>query len=124
VFVCYINVLNSPTLLEPLLYTAEFFKMASIALEATLEPLPARSKGAVNVEEIEKERSTSSTSSTDNLESRTVEDEWVYPHPTTFKLTEETIDAVKELSVAVIGAGLSGMSHCFRHSYACIDLTR
>jgi hypothetical protein len=82
--------------------------MASIALEATLEPLPARSKDDVKIDEIEKERSTSSISSTDNIASGAAEDDWVYPHPTSFKLTEETIDKMKELNVAVIGAGLSG----------------
>jgi hypothetical protein len=98
--------------------------MASIALEATLEPLPARSKDDINVDEIEKDQSTSSMSSTDNLESRTVEDEWVYPHPTSFKLTEETIDKVKELNVAVIGAGLSGAYRFVVHGFAHSNTTQ
>ena len=29
------------------------------------------------------------------------EDEWVYPHPTDFKLTDAPIDKVRELKVAV-----------------------
>ena len=35
-------------------------------------------------------------------------EDWVYPHPTDFKLTEAPIDEVRELKVAVIGSGLTG----------------
>ena len=39
-----------------------------------------------------------------------LQDEWIYPHPTEFKLTEKPIDEVRELKVAVIGAGISGIT--------------
>lgn len=37
-------------------------------------------------------------------------DDWVYPHPTDFKLSEHYIDDVKPLKAAVIGSGLSGIT--------------
>ena len=40
----------------------------------------------------------------------TEEDDWVYPHPTDFKLTEAPIDEIRELKVAVIGAGITGIT--------------
>jgi hypothetical protein len=39
-----------------------------------------------------------------------LQDEWIYPHPTDFKLTEKPIDEIRELNVAVIGAGISGIT--------------
>ena len=38
------------------------------------------------------------------------EKEWVYPYPTDFKLSERPIDEVRELNVAVLGAGLTGIT--------------
>ncbi|KAK4497848.1 hypothetical protein PRZ48_010503 [Zasmidium cellare] len=38
------------------------------------------------------------------------DDDWVYPHPTDFKISEHPIDEVKTLKVAVIGAGLAGIT--------------
>lgn len=37
-------------------------------------------------------------------------DEWVYPWPTNFKISEHPIDEVRRLKVAVIGAGLAGIT--------------
>ncbi|KAK5676000.1 hypothetical protein LTS10_011289 [Elasticomyces elasticus] len=37
-------------------------------------------------------------------------DDWIYPHPTTFTISEHPIDEVRELKVAVIGGGLSGIT--------------
>lgn len=37
------------------------------------------------------------------------EEEWVYPYPTSFKLSEHPIDAPREISVAILGAGLAGV---------------
>jgi hypothetical protein len=48
----------------------------------------------------------SNTSNTSLLE----EEEWVYPHPTDFTLTEAPIDEPRELKVAVIGAGITGIT--------------
>ncbi|KAI5194210.1 FAD/NAD(P)-binding domain-containing protein [Aureobasidium subglaciale] len=38
------------------------------------------------------------------------EEDWTYPYPTDFKLDEHPIDDVRELKVAVIGAGLAGVT--------------
>lgn len=38
------------------------------------------------------------------------EEEWVYPFPTDFKLTEQPIDVARPLKVAVIGAGIAGIT--------------
>lgn len=54
----------------------------------------------------------------DGLTSKTVpveitnatEEEWVYPWPTDFKLSEHFIDDVPTLKVCVIGAGLAGIT--------------
>ncbi|KAK5701642.1 hypothetical protein LTR97_004460 [Elasticomyces elasticus] len=35
---------------------------------------------------------------------------WIYPHPTDFTISEHPIDEVRELKVAVIGGGLSGIT--------------
>lgn len=43
------------------------------------------------------------------IELNTSQDDWVYPYPTTFKIHEHPIDEVRELKVAVIGAGLAGI---------------
>ena len=48
----------------------------------------------------------SNTSNTSLLE----EEEWVYPHPTDFKLTDAPIDEVRELKVAIIGGGITGIT--------------
>ncbi|KAF2765584.1 FAD/NAD(P)-binding domain-containing protein [Teratosphaeria nubilosa] len=37
-------------------------------------------------------------------------EDWVYPHPTDFKLSEHPVDEIRPLRVAVIGAGLSGVT--------------
>lgn len=87
--------------------------MASLALKATLDPTPVPSKDAMNIVEMVKQGNGSSISSTENNTPAQVEepqDDWYYPHPTTFKLSEVPIDKVRELKVAVIGAGLSGTS--------------
>ena len=39
-----------------------------------------------------------------------VDDEVFYPHPTDFKLGEHAIDDYRQLKVAVIGGGLSGIT--------------
>ena len=75
--------------------------MASTELEEWHVPTvrdeaSVKENGIVN--ELEKHSLNSSASSTDN-----VDDEWIYPHPTDFKLTEQPIDEVRELKVAVIG---------------------
>ncbi|KAF2718735.1 putative flavin-binding monooxygenase [Polychaeton citri CBS 116435] len=36
-------------------------------------------------------------------------DQWVYPYPTNFQISEHPIDKARELKVAVIGAGLAGV---------------
>jgi hypothetical protein len=87
--------------------------MASLALETTLEPIQASPKNDVNVAEIEKQETSSSTASIEESTTTDVkqaEDDWFYPHPTDFKLSEVPIDKVRELKVAVIGAGISGIS--------------
>lgn len=71
-------------------------RMGSIALEATLDRNPPLSKSEVNGSAIGTQQNGS------------LHHEWFYPHPTTFKLSEAPIDRVRELKVAVIGAGLSG----------------
>jgi hypothetical protein len=85
-------------------------KMASIALESTLDPDPLLSKSDVSVAEFERNESSSDVSTLETDKT----DTWIYPHPTDFKLTERPIDAVRELNVAVIGAGLTGECTC-RH---------
>ncbi|KAK5126219.1 hypothetical protein LTR08_004772 [Meristemomyces frigidus] len=40
----------------------------------------------------------------------TLEDEVCYPHPTDFVLSEHPIDEIRELKVAIIGGGLSGIT--------------
>jgi hypothetical protein len=52
-------------------------------------------------------------------------EEWIYPHPTSFKLGEHPIDEVRPLRVAVIGAGLSGVTAgvLFPAKVPGIDLT-
>lgn len=37
------------------------------------------------------------------------QDDWVYPYPTDFKIHEHPLDEIRELKVAVIGAGLAGI---------------
>nr|OQO22108.1 hypothetical protein B0A51_12557 [Rachicladosporium sp. CCFEE 5018] len=58
------------------------------------------------------EASTSSSSSGDTIDTNTSADdnEWSYPHPTDYKLTEAPIDQIRKLRVAVIGAGLTGIT--------------
>jgi hypothetical protein len=84
--------------------------MASLALEVTLDHDITESKSGLTVSEIETELSSSSTSSQapDHANASISEDDWVYPHPTDFKLKETPIDEVRELKVCVIGAGVSG----------------
>jgi hypothetical protein len=53
---------------------------------------------------------TSNTSLLEEEEEEEEEEEWVYPHPTDFKLTDTPIDEVRELKVAVIGAGITGIT--------------
>lgn len=55
--------------------------------------------------EIESDSTWDSTTSNTSLH-----DEWIYPHPTDFKLTEAPIDEIRKLHVAVIGAGISGIN--------------
>ncbi|THW94388.1 FAD/NAD(P)-binding domain-containing protein [Aureobasidium pullulans] len=43
------------------------------------------------------------------IELDTSQDDWVYPYPTDFKIHEHPIDEIRELKVAVIGAGLAGI---------------
>lgn len=93
--------------------------MASIALEATLDPDPIPSNSEISVAEFEKYQSSSSLASSENLVTTAVEDDWVYPHPTDFTLTERPIDAVRELKVAVIGAGLTGEATLARDDTSC-----
>ena len=59
--------------------------------------------------EIESDSSNTWDSNTSNT-TPSSQEEWVYPHPTDFKLTEKPIDEVRELKVAVIGAGISGIT--------------
>ena len=81
--------------------------MASLELEAPFENSVPLQKYATVISEIENDSSTSSFSSKpDAVEN----DEWYYPHPTDFKLSEKPIDEVRELKVAVIGAGLTGIT--------------
>lgn len=81
--------------------------MASLELDDTLAILPedAGTKKHVTVTEVENDSTSSSTPTTDIQD-----DDWVYPWPTDFKLTEKPIDEIRELKVAVIGAGLSGIT--------------
>jgi hypothetical protein len=43
------------------------------------------------------------------IELDTSQEEWTYPYPTSFKIHEHPLDEVRELKVAVIGAGLAGI---------------
>lgn len=43
-------------------------------------------------------------------EHATSSQDWLYPHPTDFVLSERPIDEVRPLKVAVIGAGLTGIT--------------
>lgn len=43
------------------------------------------------------------------IELNTSQDDWVYPYPTKFKIHEHPLDEIRELKVAVIGAGLGGI---------------
>ena len=81
--------------------------MASLELDDTLAVLPedVGTKKGVIVTEIENGSASSSSPITDDQDS-----DWVYPHPTDFKLTEVPIDEIRELKVAVIGCGLSGIT--------------
>ncbi len=90
--------------------------MASIALEATLDPDPISSKSEISVAEFEKYQSSSSLASSENVATAVEDDDWTYPHPTDFTLTERPIDAVRELKVAVIGAGLTGGTTLVRNN--------
>ena len=74
--------------------------MAAQELEAFLPPLEVTSReDAVFVNDIENDSSTSSLPT--STDATTEDDEWVYPHPTDFKLSEKPIDEVRELNVAV-----------------------
>lgn len=37
-------------------------------------------------------------------------EDWVYPYPTNFKLSEHPVDQIRSLKVAVIGAGIAGIT--------------
>lgn len=81
--------------------------MASLELDDALA-LPPEDKGTkkdVLITEIEHD-STNSSSPVN----KDIDDEWFYPHPTVFQLTEAPIDEIRQLSVAVIGAGLTGIT--------------
>ena len=79
--------------------------MSSVQLE---EPLAHASvENGIPSIDIESDSNWSSTTSNTVL---TEEEDWVYPHPTDFKLTEAPIDEVRELKVAVIGAGITGIT--------------
>jgi hypothetical protein len=43
------------------------------------------------------------------IELDTSQDSWTYPYPTDFKIHEHPLDDIRELKVAVIGAGLAGI---------------
>ena len=80
--------------------------MASVQLEAPLANDVAPDETNVAAPEIE------SDSNWDPYTPDTAytEDDWVYPHPTDFKLTDAPIDEWRKLKVAVIGAGLTGIT--------------
>lgn len=59
---------------------------------------------------IESSSSTASDNTWDSNTTPSSHDEWVYSHATDFKLSEQPIDEVRELKVAVIGAGISGIT--------------
>ncbi|KAK6435874.1 hypothetical protein LTR95_007941 [Oleoguttula sp. CCFEE 5521] len=67
--------------------------------------------GFLPVDGLQPEVSTSSSSSGETIDKNTSTDdtEWVYPHPTNFKLPEASVDEIQKLRVAVIGAGLTGI---------------
>lgn len=81
--------------------------MASLELDDTLAipPADAGTKKDVYVTEIENDSTNSSSPIAEDQDS-----DWIYPHPTDFKLTEAPIDEIRELKVAVIGAGLTGIT--------------
>lgn len=39
-----------------------------------------------------------------------VQDEWTYPYPTNFKISEHPIDEVRTLKVGIVGSGLAGLT--------------
>ena len=77
--------------------------MASLELQEVRDPHVADGTPlleAALVTEVERDTlSSSSPTFTDE------DEDWVYPHPTDFRLTEAPIDEVRELKVAVIGVG-------------------
>ena len=81
--------------------------MASLELDDSLALMPDDhgTKKDFLVTEIEQESTNSSPPTINNAD-----EEWYYPWPTDFKLTEAPIDEIRELSVAVIGAGLTGIT--------------
>lgn len=74
-----------------------------IATAVTVEDVE---KGVLQMEIDSDSAWDSNTSNTSLLE----EEEWIYPHPTDFKLTDAPIDEVREVKVAVIGAGVTGIT--------------
>lgn len=81
--------------------------MASLELEAPLANNESKKQDNIFITEIENDSSTSSLPMPNGAVS---DEEWVYPHPTDFKLTEAPIDEPRALKVAVIGAGLTGIT--------------
>jgi heterodisulfide reductase subunit A-like polyferredoxin len=79
--------------------------MTSVQLDEPLARAPL--ENGISSIEIESDSNWSSTTSNTVL---TEEEDWVYPHPTDFKLTEAPIDEIRELKVAVIGAGITGIT--------------
>ena len=81
--------------------------MASLELDDALA-IPPPDKGTakdVLITELERDSTNSSSPTTEEHDN-----DWIYPHPTDFKLTEKPIDELRELKVAVIGAGLTGIT--------------
>ena len=84
--------------------------MASLQLE-DFHSLPQAESDAikepnVTIEAVDDSASASSSTGGDV----TVDDEVFYPHPTDFKIGEHPIDEIRQLKVAVIGGGLSGIT--------------
>lgn len=81
--------------------------MASLELDNTLAipPTDSGTKEDVIITEIENGSASSTSPSIDDQDS-----DWFYPHPTDFKLSEVPIDEIRGLKVAIVGAGLTGIT--------------
>ena len=78
--------------------------MASLDLQEWQDPAPMQQAEEAPLPNGVESRDSGYTSPSANDQN----EDWVYPHPTDFKLTEAPIDEVRQLKVAVIGAGLTG----------------